>query len=140
MIHTVVMLLRVVLFTVGSAGAVADTVAPAGGLQIDGTLDPITNTQLVDAIIAVAPAGLTAALAENAVEPAASRPGGANWADEGESGMAYAVSGRLSLGLTYEHEGIEDLTAELIEMGTAGVDYTSHNVLVRANVSLDFIP
>ncbi|MEZ5934963.1 MAG: hypothetical protein R3F54_24120 [Alphaproteobacteria bacterium] len=140
MIQAVVLLLRMLLFSLVSAAAVAEPPAPAIDLRIDGTLDPAGNARLIDAIIAMAPNQLAARQVDLAIEPAAAQLSDDDWADDHESGVAYALSGSVSVGLDYEHENIEDLTEQHIEMGTAGVDYTSHRVLVRAHVALDFVP
>lgn len=134
MIQAIAILAHIVALTVGSVDVAAEQPAPADGLQIDGTLDAISNHELIEAIIAVAPIALSMDFDEPAIEPSAAAD---DWAEEAVSGVGYAVTTTISLGVAYELEEIEDLTAQHIEMGTAGVDYTSHKVLVRANWQFD---
>lgn len=76
-----------------------------------------------------------------AVEPSAHAGiNGEDGREEMQSGLAYPVTGSVTLGFVYQIEEIEDLTAELIEMGTVGVDYTSHKILVRAHWAFDLLP
>jgi len=59
------------------------------------------------------------------------------WMNVDRSPVAYALTEAISLGLDYEVEEMEDLTEDFIEMGTTGVDYTSHKVVVRARWQFD---
>ena len=140
MIHTLAVLVPIAALTVGAIQAAADTPAPVDGLRIDGMLDATSNHELIDAIIAAAPTTPSPEFDELAIEPSAAADGESDWAEEVQSGVGYPVTPTISLGVAYEHEEIEDLTAHYIEMGTAGVDYTSHKVLVRAHWQFDLIP
>lgn len=132
-------LLQVMLLTGGSVPVVAEEPHPPAILQIDGDLSSISNAELVDAIIAAAPPGPDMSLDEVMNEPAAPGLDEGEWTEEADSGVAYPITSTISLGLDYQIEEIEDLTANHIEMGTAGVDYTSHKVLVRAQWQFDLI-
>lgn len=136
MIQAAAGLAQIIVFTISALAAAAQSPAYADGLKIEGTLEAISNHELIDAIIAAAPAMLSADIDELAIEPSAAA---SDWSEESQSGVDYAVTPSISLGVTYVHEEIEDLTADLIEMGTAGVDYTSHKVLVRAEWQFDMV-
>lgn len=131
--QAIVFLLRALLFSLSAAAVADDSPAAPIGLETRDGFQTISNVELIDAIIAAAPVRRD----NRAIEPAARSLTDDDWAGDREAGVAYAVSNNLSLGLDYEHEGIEDLTAAHIEMGSAGVDYTSHKVLVRANLTFD---
>lgn len=136
MIQAIAIAVQIAALTVGAINAAAEPSITDEGLQIDGTLDAIGNHELIEAIISAAP---TTNWGETAIEPAAAHAD-SGWMDEVQSGIGYPVTQTISLGVAYAHEQIEDLTAQYIEMGTAGVDYTSHKVLVRANWQFDIVP
>lgn len=140
MLHLFVILLNVTLLTGGPVHLVAEPVEALSDLQIDSTLDPISNAGLVDAIIAAAPVEPDTDLGDPAIEPSSAGIAGSDWTDGNEPGVAYPVTDTISVGVGYQLEEIEDLTVDRIEMGTAGVDYTSHKVLVRAHWQFDLIP
>ena len=137
MLFLAAVLLQVMMLTTGSGHVVAEEPNPPAILMINGDLSAISNAELVDAIIAAAPAQPNLDIADPTAEPAAPGLDDAAWAEETDSGVAYPVTSTISLGLDYQLEEIEDLTANHIEMGTAGVDYTSHKVLVRAQWQFD---
>jgi hypothetical protein len=134
-----VVLVHALILLSGAAQANDDQLPSSIHLQLNDPLDVDRNMQLVAAIAAAAPAQPDLNLDEPLIEPAAPGLDESAWADGNESGVAYSVSDAISLGLAYELEEIEDLTAQHIEMGTAGVDYTSHKVLVRANWQFDLV-
>ncbi|MGI9487952.1 MAG: hypothetical protein ACR2RF_19120 [Geminicoccaceae bacterium] len=140
MIHTLAILVPIVALTVGAIQAAAETPVPVDGLQIDGTLDAISNSELVDAIITAAPTKPAIDFDELAIEPSAAADGESDWTEKTQSGVGYPVTPTIFLGVAYVHEEIEDLTAQHIEMGTAGVDYSSHKVLVRAHWQFGVLP
>jgi hypothetical protein len=140
MIHVAAVLAQIVLLTIGAVHAVAGPSYSADGLQIDGRLDSFSNAELIDAIIAMAPAKPNADLAVSGIEPSASGIDRRRWAETGQSVVAYPITTTISVEFDYQLEEIEELTAQHIEMGTAGVDYTSHKVLVRAHWQFDLIP
>ena len=137
---TFAILVPIAALTVGAIQAAAETPPPVDGLQIEGSLDMASNHELIDAIIAAAPAMQFADFDELTIEPSAAAHGEIDWTEEAQSGIGYPVTPTISLGVAYVHEEIEDLTAHHIEMGTAGVDYTSHKVLVRANWQFGVLP
>lgn len=136
--QAVAVLVQIMVLTVGAIIAAAESPPPGEGLQIEETLDAIGNHDLVDAIISMAPSAPPADLDEPETE--SSTIIGSDWVGLVDSGVGYPVTQTISLGLAYHLEEIEDLTAELIEIGTAGVDYSSHKVLVRALWQFDLIP
>lgn len=138
--HTLAVLVPIAALTVGAIQAVAETPFPVDDLQIEGSLDMVSNHELIDIIIAAAPTAPSTDFDELAIEPSAAAHGEIDWTEETQSGIGYPVTQTISLGVAYEHEEIEDLTAQHIEMGTAGVDYTSHKVLVRANWQFGVLP
>ena len=133
----VAVLLHIVLLSGQPVPAIAEEAKAPATLQIDADLSSVSNAALVDAIIAAAPPQPNADIDDPMAEPAAPGLDDAAWAAETDSGVAYPVTSTISLGLDYQLEEIEDLTANHIEMGTAGVDYTSHKVLVRAQWQFD---
>ncbi|MGI9420042.1 MAG: hypothetical protein ACR2RA_19640 [Geminicoccaceae bacterium] len=143
MMLIIAVLMQMLALTAGPLPAAAESASSPADLQFDAALDPTGSSDLIDAIISMAPVRLD----DGPIDPAdgtaalsSSSGDDEDWATGASSGVAYPVTSNLSVGLLYQLEEIEDLTAELIEMGTAGVDYTSHKVLVRANWSFDFDP
>jgi len=132
-------LLQITLLATGSVHAVAEEPQPIATLQIDRDFSAVSNAALVDAIITAAPAHSEADFIDAMNEPAAPGLDDNAWTEKADSGVAYPVTSTISLGLDYQVEEIEDLTANHIEMGTAGVDYTSHKVLVRAQWQFDLV-
>lgn len=62
------------------------------------------------------------------------------WEQRGVApGVAFSVNDDISLGLDYELEELEELTADRIEMGSASADHASHNVMLRANIQFDLV-
>ena len=139
MLFLIAVLLHIALLTGEPVHVIAEEPHTPATLQIDGDLSSISNAALVDAISAAAPAQLEVNLSDPMAEPAAPGLDDSAWAEEADSGVAYPVTSTISLGLDYQIEEIEDLTANHIEMGTAGVDYTSHKVLVRAQWQFDLV-
>ncbi len=135
--YALTILVQAVALTVGAIHAAAGEPMLAASLQIGGTLDTNSNHELIEAIVAAAP---SLDVDELTIEPSAAAYGESNWAEEAQSEIGYPVTDTISFGVAYEHEEIEDLTAQHIEMGTAGVDYTSHKVLVRANWQFGVLP
>lgn len=134
-----IVLLYAATLASGTAHAVDKPAQASPHLELDSPLDPSRNMQIIDAIMAAAPIPPAFDLDDPVIEPSAPSLVESAWAEGNESGVAYPLTNAISLGLAYEHEEIESLTAELIEMGTAGVDYTSHKVLVRAQFHFDLI-
>lgn len=53
--------------------------------------------------------------------------------DDAQAGLAYPLTGSISLGFSYDLEEMEDLSNNHIQSGTVSEDYENHTVLLRAH-------
>jgi len=112
-------------------------------LEINGILNTDNSESLVDAIdamiepssAAVRHAGMDDTASSAEVEDLPQ-----SWLVDTESGVAFTVTDEISLGVDYQIEELEELTAHHIKMGMAGPDHISHNVLLRAQWHFDVDP
>ncbi|MGI9508399.1 MAG: hypothetical protein ACR2QJ_03505 [Geminicoccaceae bacterium] len=141
MVYIVAVLVFVITLVGEPVETVAEPVIQLVGLQIDADLGSIER-DLAAVTTGPSHAGLSDDNVDRfTVEPSAhAEINGDDGRDGVQSDLAYPVTSSITLGFVYQVEEIEDLTAELIEMGTVGVDYTSYKVLVRAHWAFDFAP
>ena len=134
------------LLTLAFGSICADATSPAPSLQLDISkaverAGSEGQVGIVDAIMTESDQPL---VDENGDAEALSiEPGAPSEAWEGNddaAGVTIPLTDDISLGLDYELEELEELTADRIEMGAGDADHASHNVMLRANWRFDLQP
>ena len=144
MAHVVAVPACLVALVFGSLPAAATSPAPSVQLDIGIVLERAESEMRNDVIDATVDRSMIEDHGSGELppiellEPAASDEA---WEEQGDApGVAFSVTDEISLGVNYELEELEELTADRIVMGTAGADHESHNVLLRAHWRFDLKP
>lgn len=124
----------------------ANATSPAPSLQLDigqavERADSEAQIGIIDAIVTDSDQPLVDE--DRDAEALSIEPGAPSEAWSGNddaAGVTISLTDDISLGLDYELEELEELTADRIEMGAGDADHESHNVMLRANWRFDLKP